>query len=146
MSFGASIPVVSKMMMFLLTILATPIEKGDSIRVDRIDAGGEVHVHEIERSDDGYTIFEVEDDEKTKIATIEAGEDDGAWKITKGDDEDTVDLASMLRDIDAEKISEFDEKVLTFEEHRSVRLTRTGGLLYLTTLPAKATYYIVREE
>ena len=135
-------PALGKLMMFLLALVAHPVDEGESFRVDRVGASGSVQSYEIAHTDDGYAISTDGDE----VATIRVGDEDGTYQIVEGDDEKKVDLGELLGGIEPGELAEVDEKLVTIKGHSPVRLTRVEGLVYLTSAPVKSTVYVVRGE
>ena len=145
MSAGIAETIVTKMIMLLLAVVATPMNEGDTIRVDRLASTGIYDSYEIDRSDEGYTVFEIDGDKRKKEGTIRPTKKAHTFQIVRGETSDTIEVASLLATVDPGELSKLDDKVLAVDGGMPIRLQRSDDLLYLTSRQLDQTF-VVRED
>lgn len=121
-----------RLLVVLFALIASPIDDGETLRVDQVSADGVISTVEAEREGSQYNMFTVEGDKRSDAGTVRQ----------KGNRFDAIDDGESMKIVDFDgaiasdvlsKIPKMDDGKIDANEKHFVRLQRSGGLLYLTT-------------
>lgn len=123
---------IAQILMVLLALVASPIDDGESLRVDFVE-NQSIEQMQVERKKNTYTVFSGVDDAKKKVATLQkSDEGEAKWTIQEGEAKKrTVDLGELLGETKPGELAEADDEVVSVGEQHKVKMMRSGKVLYL---------------
>lgn len=137
---------ITEIFMFLLALVATPLDDGDSIRVDRVGAQGVEQNAVIEKTDEGFALVRVRGEEKRAVGTFRPGKEDGHFDLVVDDKvSESFDLNTLLGEVEPGKLASLDAEYIAIDGGGTVRLQRSGELLYLAATNMRTTF-VVRKQ